>query len=831
MNHAESAVSEETPPTPPRRRKRRWLLRLLAAFLVLGLVGAIAAGGIVVWAFKHYGRDLPDHSMLADYEPPVATRVYSGDGRMMAEFAVENRVFVPIAQIPVHVREAFIAAEDQNFYRHHGIDPEGIVRAAITNLQALGGGQRLQGASTITQQVAKNFLLTNEVSYERKIKEAILAIRIEEALPKDRILELYLNEIYLGYGSYGVATAALNYFGKPLDQLTLPEAAYLAALPKAPNNYHPVRRHDAAVARRNWVIQRMVEEGFVDVAEGLEAQAEPLEVGEGGSRDDVVADYSTEEIRRQIVELYGSDALYEGGLYVRSTIDPRLQEIARRALRDGLSAYDRRHGYRGPLSNLPLDDAWTQALGQVEVPSDLAPWRVAIVLGMNEEAAAIGFADGSTGVILLGDMEWARRQLEEGGRGPAIGKPADAVAAGDVVIVEPGSGQEGASAQDAPLYALRQIPAVSGAILAMDPHNGRILAMVGGFSYDESEFNRATQALRQPGSAFKPFVYMAALDHGFTPSTLVEDAPFTYDPGNGQPIWKPTNYSEEFYGPTPLRMGIEKSRNLMTIRLANIVGPQTVDDYAVRFGILDPELPFYLPMALGAAETTLLRMTTGYAEIVNGGKRIEPALIERIQDRDGTTIWRRDERDCTTCWSDVWRDDASVPALPDLREQIVDPVTAYQMVSILEGVVLRGTGARIASLGRPLAGKTGTTNEYRDAWFMGFSPDLALGVYVGFDQPESLGKGETGSSVAVPIWKAFMGEALEGAPIIPFRIPDGVRLVRVDGDRGLLPGSVTDRVIVEAFKPGTEPSEAANGFAARPEDVIDGSDITDSGIY
>ncbi|MDA0221011.1 MAG: penicillin-binding protein 1A [Proteobacteria bacterium] len=824
-------MSEETPPTPPRRRKRRWLLRLLAAFLVLGLVGAIAAGGIVVWAFKHYGRDLPDHSMLADYEPPVATRVYSGDGRMMAEFAVENRVFVPIAQIPVHVREAFIAAEDQNFYRHHGIDPEGIVRAAITNLQALGGGQRLQGASTITQQVAKNFLLTNEVSYERKIKEAILAIRIEEALPKDRILELYLNEIYLGYGSYGVAAAALNYFGKPLDQLTLPEAAYLAALPKAPNNYHPVRRHDPAVARRNWVIQRMVEEGFVDVAEGLEAQAQPLEVGEGGSRDDVVADYSTEEIRRQIVELYGSDALYEGGLYVRSTIDPRLQEIARRALRDGLSAYDRRHGYRGPLANLPLDDAWTQALGQVEVPSDLAPWRVAIVLGMNEEAAAIGFADGSTGVILLGDMEWARRQLEEGGRGPAIGKPADAVAAGDVVIVEPGSGQEGASAQDAPLYALRQIPAVSGAILAMDPHNGRILAMVGGFSYDESEFNRATQALRQPGSAFKPFVYMAALDHGFTPSTLVEDAPFTYDPGNGQPIWKPTNYSEEFYGPTPLRMGIEKSRNLMTIRLANIVGPQTVDDYAVRFGILDPELPFYLPMALGAAETTLLRMTTGYAEIVNGGKRIEPALIERIQDRDGTTIWRRDERDCTTCWSDVWRDDASVPALPDLREQIVDPVTAYQMVSILEGVVLRGTGARIASLGRPLAGKTGTTNEYRDAWFMGFSPDLALGVYVGFDQPESLGKGETGSSVAVPIWKAFMGEALEGAPIIPFRIPDGVRLVRVDGDRGLLPGSVTERVIVEAFKPGTEPSEAANGFAARPEDVIDGSDITDSGIY
>jgi len=824
-------VNQETPPAPPKRRKRRWLLRLLGAFFVLGLLGVISAGGIVVWAFKHYGADLPDYSMLAVYEPPVATRVYAGDGRLMAEFAVENRVFVPIAQIPADVRDAFIAAEDQNFYQHHGIDPEGIIRAAITNLKAVGGGQRLQGASTITQQVAKNFLLTNEVSYERKIKEAILAVRIEEALPKDRILELYLNEIYLGYGSYGVAAAALNYFGKPLDQLTLAQAAYLAALPKAPNNYHPVRKHDAAVARRNWVIQRMVAEGFVTVAEGLEAQTQPLEVVEGGSRDDVVADYPTEEIRRQIVELYGSDALYEGGLYVRSTIDPRLQEIARRALRDGLSAYDRRHGYRGPLTTLALDDAWPEALAEVEVPSDLAPWRVAVVLGMNNEAAAIGFSDGSTGVILLGDLDWARRQLEEGGRGPSISKPADALAAGDVVLVEPGSSDEGAASQDAPLFALRQIPAVSGGILAMDPHNGRILAMVGGFSYEQSEFNRATQAMRQPGSAFKPFVYMAALDHGFTPSTLIEDAPFTYDPGNGQPIWKPGNYSNEFYGPTPLRMGIEKSRNLMTIRLANLVGPQVVDDYAVRFGILDAELPFYLPMALGAAETTLLRMTTGYSEIVNGGKRIKPSLIERIQNRDGTTIWRRDERDCTTCWSDVWRDDASVPVLPDLREQIIDPVTAYQMVSILEGVVLRGTGARIASLGRPLAGKTGTTNEYRDAWFMGFSPDLALGVYVGFDQPESLGVKETGSSVAVPIWKAFMGEALEGAPIIPFRIPDGVRLVRVDGDRGLLPGSATSRVIVEAFKPGTEPSDAANGFSAIPEDGIDGSDISASGIY
>jgi len=826
----------ETPSAArPVRRRRRWLLRLTLAAVALGLLGAIAAGGVAVWAFSHYGKGLPDHRMLVDYEPPVATRIYAGDGRLMAEFAVEHRVFVPIEAIPQVVRDAFIAAEDQNFYSHRGIDPEGIIRAAITNLRAVGGGQRLQGASTITQQVAKNFLLTNEVSYERKIKEAILALRIEEALDKDRILELYLNEIYLGYGSYGVAAAALNYFDKSLDELTLPEAAYLAALPKAPNNYHPVRRHDDAVERRNWVIQRMVTEGFVEREAALAAQAAPLGVVPGAGSDIVVADYATEEIRRQIAELYGSDALYEGGLYVRSTIDPRLQAIARQVLRDGLSEFDRRYGYRGPLAQVATEGDWQAALAEVEAPSDLAPWRIAVVLSLNDEAATIGFADGTSGLVLLEEMTWARRAPDEeegGGLGPSIAVPSDAVAVGDVIVVAPAApAEDGSTPEGAPLFALRQIPVVSGGLVALDPHTGRVLAMEGGFSYQDSEFNRATQALRQPGSAFKPFVYMAALDHGFTPATLVEDAPFVFDPGEGQPLWKPENYSQEFYGPTPLRVGMEKSRNLMTIRLANVVGPQVVDDYAVRFGIVEPEVPFYLPMALGAAETTLLRMTTGYAMIVNGGREIEPALIERIQDRNGLTIWRRDERDCSTCWSDVWRNDTSVPALPDLREEVVDPVTAYQMVSILEGVVLRGTGARIAELARPLAGKTGTTNENRDAWFVGFSPDLALGVYVGYDQPRPLGPKETGASVAVPIWKAFMAQALDGEPLIPFRIPEGVRLVRIDGDRGLLPGSVTDRVIVEAFRAGTEPVNAANGSTVNTNDVIDGSDVSASDIY
>jgi len=826
-------LSDE-PEGKPRKKKRRWVLRILLVLIVVGMLGAIAVSGAVVYAFKHYGQGLPDHRVLLDYEPPVATRVYAGDGSLMAEFAIENRVFVPVEAIPDVAKNAFIAAEDQNFYQHFGIDPEGVLRAAITNIITVvrGDNRRLQGASTITQQAAKNFFLTNEVSYERKIKEAVLAFRIEEALSKDRILELYLNEIYLGFNSYGVAAAALNYFNKPLTELTLEEAAYLATLPKAPNNYHPIRKTDAAIERRNWVISRMVEEGYASLDEGLAAQTLPLGVDLSGSRAPLLAAYASEEIRRDIAERYGTDALYEGGLYVRSTIDPALQDAARRALRLGLSAYDRRHGWRGPVSAIELDGSWSETLGDVVVPDDLMPWRLAAVLGMNDAAVVIGFDDGTNGIILLEDMTWARAQLEDGGLGPSVSRPSDVLTIGDVILVEALSEDaERDVPEGAPIYALRQFPEASGGLVAMDPHTGRILAMEGGFSFDDSEFNRATQAMRQPGSAFKPFVYMAALDHGFTPATLIEDAPFVFDPGKGQEIWKPANYSHEFYGPTPLRVGIEKSRNLMTVRLANIVGPQVVADYAYDFGIIPADLSFYLPMALGAAETTLLQMTAGYAMIVNGGKRVEPAIVERIQDRDGNTIWRRDERLCENCLSDEWADDLDVPQLPDLREQVVSPQTAYQIAHIMEGVIERGTGVRLRELGRPLAGKTGTTNENRDAWFMGFSPDLAVGVYVGFDQPASLGNHETGASVAIPVWKAFIGEALANEPVVPFRIPPDIRLVRIDADRGLLPGVVTERIITEAFRLGTEPTEVADSVVISSEDVIDGFDPSISGVY
>ncbi len=821
----------ETPRGKPGRKRRR-ILRILLALVALGVLGAVAAGGATVYAFYHYGKDLPDHRSLVDYEPAVATRVYAGDGSPMAEFAVENRVFVPIEAIPDIVKQAFIAVEDQNFHEHWGIDPIGVVRAAIANLGGVGEGRRLQGASTVTQQVAKNFFLTNEVSYARKIKEAILALRIEHALSKDRILELYLNEIYLGFGSYGVAAAALNYFNKPLDELTLEEVAYLAALPKAPNNYHPIRRARDAIERRNWVIGRMVEEGYAGAAEARAARSTPLGVDLSGSREPVAAAYATEEIRREVADRYGGDALYEGGLYIRSTIAPALQDAARRALRAGLSAYDMRHGWRGPLAAMTLDSEWAARLGRIRVAAGLDPWRAAVVRGMNDDAAVIGLDDGGAGIVLVEDMAWARARLENGGLGPSVARPSQVLSVGDVVLVEPVDRDgERNIPEGLPVYALRQFPEASGGIVAMDPHTGRVLAMEGGFSFDDSEFNRATQAMRQPGSAFKPFVYMAALDHGFTPASLVEDAPFAFNPGEGQDIWKPSNYTEEFHGPTPLRVGIERSRNLMTVRLANIVGPDIVAGYASDFGVIDKGLPFYLPMALGAAETTLLELTAAYAMIVNGGKRIEPALIERIQDRNGYTIWRRDERVCDACSAETWSEDLGVPRLPDPRERVVDPRTAYQMVHILEGVVRRGTGARLRELGRPLAGKTGTTNENREAWFVGFSPDLAVGVYVGFDRPESLGERETGASVAVPIWKAFVAEALENEPVVPFRIPPGIRLVRIDGDRGLLPGSATGRVIVEAFRPGTEPTETADGAAVASDDAIDGLDAPMSGIY
>ncbi len=774
------------------------------------MILAILGGAGVLYVFYYYGRDLPDYTQLADYNPPTVTRVHAGDGRLLIEYATEKRVYVPIRAIPLRVVNAFLAAEDKNFYHHPGIDPLSIARAVVTNMANLGRSRRPVGASTITQQVAKNFLLTNEVSIERKIKEAILSLRIERAFSKDRILDLYLNEIYLGFGSYGVAAAALNYFNKSLDELSVAEAAYLAALPKAPNNYHPIRRPEAALARRNWVIGRMLNDGRISMEDAEVAWGDPLAVRWSDPTEIVQADYFVEEVRRELARVYGDAALYQGGLSVRTTLDPRLQKIAEQVLRDGLVAYDRRHGWRGPVASLDLaalegaPEVWREALAAVEPPGGMSPWSLALVLSLDKSQARIALADGREAHIPMAELTWARPWL----KGQKVGKkpkqPGDVLAPGDVVMVEPATSADEKKPYEPNAYGLRQIPDINGALVALDPHTGRILAMSGGFSYEQSQFNRATQAWRQPGSAFKPFVYLAGLDSGFTPATIILDAPFVIDQGAGQGKWKPANYSNKFYGPTPMRIGIERSRNLMTVRMAQTIGMEKIVDYAVRFGVVE-DMPPLLSMALGAGETTLLRLTTAYAMLVNGGMRIDPTLIDRIQDRLGETVYRHDKRACLDCLPSVWAGQEA-PDLPDSRERVADQGSAYQVVSMLEGVVQRGTGRRIRSVGKPLAGKTGTTNQNTDTWFMGFSPDLAVGVFAGFDEPISLGRKETGSSIAAPVFRDFMAGALANKPAIPFRIPEGLRLVRLNVETGRLARPGDKRVILEAFKPGTVPS-------------------------
>ncbi len=805
------------------------MLRILSYLLGVGLLFALLAIAGTLWVFWEYGRDLPDYQQLANYEPPVMTRVHAGDGRILEEYAIQRRVFVPAEAIPRRVVDAFVAAEDKNFFRHPGIDPLGILRAAVTNLRNAGTGRRLVGASTITQQVAQNFLLAKDLSYTRKIKEAILAFRIERAYSKEQILELYLNEIYLGRGAYGIAAAAINYFGRSLDELTVAEVAYLAALPKAPANYDPVRRPAAAKARRNYVLGRMVEDGFIVESEAQRARNTEIEVSPRNPAERVDGGaYFAEEVRRELVERYGEGALYEGGLSVRTTLQPRLQNIANAALTDGLIAYDRRHGWRGPVTKLEDFEGWASQLGAIEKPTRYGDWRLALVLAVEPERAEIGFPDSSVGEIPLAELTWARPWRSGQRLGPEVEQAGDVLAAGDVVLVEPAQPHDGGDPYPEGTYALRQIPEIQGAIVALDPHTGRVLAMSGGFDFSMSEFNRATQAWRQPGSAFKPFVYMAALDAGFTPSTLILDAPFVIDQGPGLGKWKPANYSRSFYGPSPMRLGIEKSRNLMTVRLAQTVGMTNVADYAERFGVVD-DLPEQLSMALGAGETTLLRLTTAYAMIVNGGRRITPTLIDRIQNRRGQAVFRHDTRPCPDCQPGPWAGQ-SPPVLPDNREQVVDPRTAYQMASMLQGVVARGTGRRISTIGKPLAGKTGTTNKGLDSWFVGFSPDLAVGVFAGFDNPRTLGNRETGSSVAAPIFKQFMAEALADRPSIPFRIPEGIRLVRVNVETGLVAQAGESNIILEAFKPGSVPRRAGpvidGGYAAQ-----DASSASPGGIY
>ncbi len=771
----------------------------------IGFLGAILAIITFIFILNYYAQDLPDYSKLRDYKPNIVTRLYAGDGHLLAEFAQEKRVFVPVEFIPEQIKNAFIAAEDQNFYNHSGVDVKAILRAIITNLKNAGTGKRPEGASTISQQVAKNFLLSNELSYIRKIKEAILAYRMNKTLGKDHILELYLNEIYLGGGAYGVAAASLYYFGKSLDELNIAETAYLAALPKAPNNYHPIRNHDKALARRNWVIDRMLNEGYITKEQAEFAKIIPLRMQKDNSKR-VNAPYFAEEVRKELSSRYGEDILYQGGLVVRTSVNPRLQKIAEYALRKGLMAYDMRHGWRGAFTKLENTDNWSIQLKAIKRPASmLKNWELAVILNITDKVATIGLLNNKKGTIGLEDTKWAREYKNNGYTlGKIITSLNQVFKTGDVIMVER-KNQE--NSQKDNKYILRQIPIVQGALIALDPQTGRVLAMQGGWNYryGTSEFNRATQAMRQPGSAFKPFVYLAALDKGFTPATLVLDAPFILEDEIAG-TWKPSNYSNIFYGPTPIRVGIEKSRNLMTVRLADFLGMELIAKYANHFGITDNMRPL-LANSLGAAETTLLRMTNAYAIIANGGKKITPTFIDRIQDRYGKTIFKHEKRICNICGDMIKWEGQPVPDIPDTREQIADERTTYQMISIMEGVIKRGTATRLRALNRPIAGKTGTTNDSRDAWFIGFSPNLVVGVYVGFDNPRSLGKKETASSVAVPIFKDFMEQALENKPPAPFRKPAGIRNVRINAKTGARAKAGDKNVIWESFIIGTEPTD------------------------
>jgi penicillin-binding protein 1A len=816
----------------------RTIIKLVRFLFVCIVLLAIAGGGVVGLTIWYFGRDLPDYQQLAHYEPPILTRVHAGDGRLLAEYSTERRVFVPITAIPKRVITAFLSSEDKNFYSHHGIDPISMFRAALTDVGRWKSKRRPVGASTITQQVAKNMLLSNELSINRKIKEILLATRIDEALSKDRILELYLNEIYLGSGAYGVEAAALLYFNKSLDELSLGEAAFLAGLPKAPNNYNPARYPQQAKIRRDWVLERIAEDGAAPEAEIAAAKAEPIVLRRREDAEIVTGPYFAEEVRRELYAWYGEKGLYQSGLSVRTSLDGKLQAAADKALRDGLISYDRSHGgWRGAVGHIDPGANWPTRLAAETLPPGAADvgWRLAMVLRTEPDGAAIGFKDGETGRIPFSQMRWARPLHDDGDLGPFPRSAADVVKPGDLVLVEP-LAAEGAKPGTTPgvttpgttpgatpgatpvaaakppvatgpgrAYNLCQIPEVSGALVSLDPHTGRVLAMSGGFSYEISQFNRATQAKRQPGSSIKPFIYLTALENGYTPSSVVDDGPVSISQGPGLPLWTPGNYnSNKFRGPTPLSLALALSLNTVTARLAEAVGMEAIGETVEKFGIMD-HMPRLYAMALGAGETTPLRHTAAYAMLDNGGKRINPTLIDRVQGRDGKTVYRADERPCEACNNVDWKHQP-VPVIPDTREQIADPVSTFQIVEMLQGVVQRGTATAVKVVGKPIAGKTGTTNDWQDAWFVGFSPDLAAGVFVGYDDPAYLGSDETGGHLAAPIFRDFMLVALKDAPPTEFRTPPGVQMVRVNPDTGE-PAPAGAPGILAGYKAGTEPGK------------------------
>lgn len=788
----------------------RFVLSVLGA-LFSWLVTALVFGGLALGAvFWFYSRDLPDYAALENYTPKTISRIYSGEGELMDEFATERRIFAPIDQIPPLVKDAFISAEDKNFYTHHGFDAMGIAGAAWEAVRT--HGRTVRGASTIPQQVAKNFLLSGDRTLERKIKELILSTRLVNALPKDKILELYLNEIDLGFQSFGVASAAQTYFNKTLSELKPEEAAYLAALPKAPYSYHPVKQHEAAVERRNYVLREMYQNGYLDKAAYQTAVAAPLKTVQGGDYPSFRStmpprDYFTDEIRRQLSKSFGQEEFFGGGLTIRATVEPQIQRVAADALQNALEKYDRGQGvWRGTHKTIAPDqlkdeETWRAALAQVaDVPRDVPGWFPAVVLALGDKGARVGIegiAEDGGHWVPNSDVAWARKRAADGSLGPKAKVAGDLVSVGDVVLVEERAKEDGSDRH----WSLRQVPEVEGGFMAMDVNTGRVIAMQGGFSYQSSVFNRATQAARQPGSSFKPFVYAAALDSGFTPATIVVDAPIEVNTPQG--LWRPKNASDKYYGPTPMRTGIEQSRNLMTVRIAQAVGMDVVAKYAEKFGVYD-HLDPYLANALGAQETTLYKMVAAYAMIANGGERVEPTLVDRVQDRWGRTVYRHDQRTCTDC-QDETLPKGQAPIIRSDRERVMDGVTAYQLTSMMEGVIKRGSGTGV-HLPIPIAGKTGTTNDAKDVWFIGFSSNIVAGCYMGYDQPRTLGANAFGGTLCVPVFQAFMEQAIKKYGGTDFRVPPGGHFININRFTGepVVDGATGDFVQAEYFRDGQQ---------------------------
>ena len=745
------------------------IIKLTIVTFILGLLFSIST----LWYFS---LDLPDYKILANYKPPISSRVHSGEGQLIAEYALQKRLFIPYDSVPKNIIYSFLSAEDKNFFSHPGIDAKSITRAIINNLKNIYSEKRLQGASTITQQVAKNFLLTSEISIKRKIKEAILAFRIERAYSKERIMELYLNQIYLGEGTYGIAAASLEYFDKAVNDLNYEEAALLAALPKAPNKYNPFKSIERAKTRRNFVLKNLYDNSYINYTEYKDLIKKEIKTKKRKIKLLEEANFYSEEVRRIVTDTYGYDELYKGGLSIRTPLNSNYQIKALEALREGLEKYDKRHGWRGPITNLNSVD-WQKDIKEFIYDKSLH-WELAKVIDVNQLSLKIEIENKEVGFIDFKNIKWTRKKSFE-----------DLLKLNDIIYVQKIKKNK---------WSLKQLPKINGAIVVMDPYTGRVLAMVGGFSFKLSEFNRATQAKRQPGSAFKPVVYAAALENGFNPSTLILDAPFVIDQGEGLKTWKPENYGKKFYGPSTLRTGLEKSRNLMTVRVAQKVGFDQISKITKDFGIYD-QVPELLSVSLGAAETTLVKLTNAYCTFVNGGKKVTPIFIDRIQDRRGKTIFNADKRKCIGCEEISYLKD-EIPLIQDDRKQIISSETAYQITSMLEGVIKRGTGRKLRDLNLSLAGKTGTTNKNMDAWFLGFTSKLVIGVYVGFDEPKTLGKYETGAKVALPVFKKFVEKVIRKKDALPFKVPKGINLVMVDVETGLQPNDNTKRVIYESFK-------------------------------